>query len=66
MKQKWKGCIPYWHNWSICTKSIFLHSSGAHFKDHLYVPEVHPITGVEFCEQEDEGHIFKVCLCENI
>ena len=43
-----------------------LHSKGAHFKDHLYVSEVHPITDVEFCEQGDEGHIFKVCLHENI
>ena len=43
-----------------------LHSKGAHFKDHLYVPEVHPITGIEFCEREDEGHIFKVHACKNI
>jgi len=40
------------------------HSKGANFKDHLYVPEIHPITGVEFCEREDEGHIFKVYACE--
>ena len=36
------------------------HSKGVPFKDHLYVPEVHPLTGVEFCEREDEGHVFKV------
>lgn len=30
------------------------------FKDHLYVPEVHPVTGMQFCEREDEGHVFKV------
>jgi len=41
-----------------------LHDKGALFKDHLYVPEVHPITGIEFCEREDEGHIFKVHTCE--
>ena len=33
---------------------------GVPFKDHMYVPEVHPVTGPEFCEREDEGHIFKV------
>ena len=42
-----------------------LHSKGACFKDHLYMPKVHPITGVEFCEREDEGHIFKVHAFEN-
>ena len=26
----------------------------------MYVPEVHPVTGFEFCEREDEGHVFKV------
>ena len=26
----------------------------------MYVPEVHPITGYEFCEREDKGHILKV------
>lgn len=33
---------------------------GVPFRDHLYVPEIHPDTGVEFCEREDEGHVFKV------
>ena len=37
-----------------------LNSKGIPFKEHLYVPEVHPITGVEFCEREDDGHVFKV------
>ncbi|XP_065889311.1 uncharacterized protein [Dysidea avara] len=35
------------------------HSKGIPFKNHLYVPEVHPITGKGFCEREDESHIFK-------
>ena len=35
---------------------------GVPFRTHLYVPEVHPLTGVEFCEREDEGHVFKVSL----
>ena len=33
---------------------------GVLFKDRLYVPEIHPETKVEFCEREDEGHVFKV------
>ena len=37
-------------------------SKGVPFKDHLYVPDVPPVTGLEFCEREDEGHIFKVNL----
>ena len=36
------------------------HDQGVPFKDHLYVPEVHPATGLHFCEREDEGHVFKV------
>ena len=32
------------------------------FKHHLYMPEVHPITQIGFCELEDEGHVLKVCL----
>ena len=41
-------------------------SEGIPFKKHLYVPEVHPSTGVGFCEREDEGHLFKVqYLCEH-
>ena len=27
---------------------------------HLYVPEVHHITGEYFIEREDEGHVFKI------
>ena len=38
------------------------HAQGVPFKDHLYVTEVHPETGVAFCEREDEGHVFKVGL----
>ena len=39
------------------------HSQGIPFKDHLYVPEIHPITGVKFCEREDDGLLFKVHTC---
>ena len=33
-----------------------------HLKIILYVPEIHPVTGVGFCEREDDGHVFKVFL----
>ena len=36
------------------------HSKGVPFKDHLYVPEVHPFTRLGFCEREDEAHVLKV------
>ena len=37
-----------------------LESEGVPFQVHLYVPEIHPITGLPFCEHEDEAHVFKV------
>ena len=33
---------------------------GVPFRDHLYVPEPHPVTGIMFCEREDEAHVLKV------
>lgn len=33
---------------------------GVPFRTHLYVPEVHPVTGEAFCEREDEAHVLKV------
>ena len=30
---------------------------GIPFDRYIYVPEVHPITGKEFHEHEDEGHV---------
>ena len=33
---------------------------GVPFKVHFYVPEVHPITGAEFHEREDDAHVLKV------
>ena len=36
------------------------HTKGVPFKHHVYVPEIHPSTSIEFCEREDEGHVFKV------
>ena len=38
------------------------HSKGVPFKYHLYMPKVHPLTGVEFYECEDEAHVFKVII----
>jgi len=34
---------------------VMWNSKGVPFKDHLYVPEVHPVTGLGFCEREDEA-----------
>ena len=54
--------------WSILAQLEFHYQinawqlKGVPFKDHLYVKEVHPITGVGFCEREDDGHVFKVLL----
>ena len=33
---------------------------GVPFKSHIHVPKVHPLTGLMFCEREDEGHVLKV------
>ena len=33
---------------------------GIPFINHLYVPEIHPLTQTGFCEREDEGHALKV------
>ena len=36
------------------------------FRTHLYVPEVHPISGQEYHEREDDAHVLKVhalCAC---
>ena len=35
-------------------------AKGVNFHSHLYVPEVHPVTIMEFHECKDEGHVFKV------
>ena len=35
-------------------------SKGVPFQMHLYVPEVHPVTKMTFCEREDEAHVLKV------
>ena len=36
---------------------------GVPFRTHLYVPEVHPVTGKTFYEREDPGHVLKVRTC---
>ena len=33
---------------------------GVPFRTHIYVPEVHHLTGKRFHEREDEAHVFKV------
>ena len=35
---------------------------GVLFKERVYIPEVHPETGMAFCEREDEGHVLKVLV----
>lgn len=35
-------------------------NAGIPFCTHTYVPEVDPITGCEFHEREDHGHLLKV------
>ena len=35
-------------------------SKGIPFNKYMYVPEIHPITQVGFCEHEDEGHVLKI------
>ena len=35
---------------------------GVPFSTHMYVPEIHPITGKEFHEREDFAHIMKVYM----
>lgn len=35
---------------------------GVPFCTRLYVPEFHPLTGLQFQEREDETHVFKVYI----
>ncbi len=42
---------------------------GIPFKQHVYVPEVHPLTGKTYHEREDEDepHVLKVhCTCTDM
>ena len=43
--------------------SVYNDVDGVPFRTHAYVPEVHPDTGMIFCEREDEGHVLKVHTC---
>ena len=36
---------------------------GVPFSQHLYVPEIHPVTKQVYFEMEDEPHVLKVCVC---
>ncbi len=33
---------------------------GVPFRRHMYVPEIHPISGLEYHEREDDAHVLKV------
>ena len=35
-------------------------AKGVPFRTHMYVPDIHPVTGTEFHEREDEAHVLKV------
>lgn len=35
-------------------------AKGVPFQTHLYVPEIHPVTQMPFCERENEAHVLKV------
>ena len=35
-------------------------NEGVPFRTHIYVPEMHPISQMPFCEREDEAHVLKV------
>ena len=37
-------------------------ANGVLFRTHVYVPEIHPVTEMEFHEREDEAHVLKVKL----
>ena len=45
-------------------------SEGVPFRQHVYVPENHPLTMDIYHEREDEPHVLKVCvvhiLCTSI
>ena len=36
---------------------------GVQFCQHIYTPEIHPVTKQAYCEMEDEPHVLKVCVC---
>ena len=46
--------LEYTHN------VIEYDKAGVPFCSHLYVPEVHPITHMEYHEREDDAHVLKV------
>ena len=56
---------------SILSQLEFVHQvtlwekKGVPFKKRFYVPEVHPLTGAEFHEREDDAHVLKVC-CQGV
>ena len=33
---------------------------GIPFRTHIYVPEIHPVSGMENHEREDDAHVLKV------
>ena len=39
---------------------LLYEEQGIPFRTHLYVPEVHPVSGQEYHEREDDAHVLKV------
>ena len=39
---------------------LLYEAKGVDFRSHVYVPDIHPITKMEFHDREDEGHVYKV------
>ena len=50
-----------------CYKVCQYDCQGIPFRTYLYVPEIHPDTGMPFSEREDEAHLLKVIqMCIDI
>ena len=54
----------FWHNLSFAIRYWSM-KTGVPFRTHLYVPEVHPVSGQEYHEKVDDAHVLKV-LCARI
>lgn len=46
------------HSYHVC----LWEEKGVPFKTYYYVPEVHPLSGTEYHEREDDAHVLKVCI----
>ena len=44
---------------------LWYDKNGIPFRTDMYVPEIHPITGCEYHEREDDAHVLKVISFSN-